>query len=423
MNHLIGRLFQPAKGYVRLGFIGLTMAMCLAVTGCPEAVVVEQRPAVVYQPAPYYAPAPRPYYAPAPAYAPAPQPAVSPAVAALEPLVAPVALYPDPLLAALLPAATFPQQIQDAGQFLAANPQPPEGLIEAQNWPPAVKAVVHYPTVISQLNSDMNWTQSLGSAFVNQQADVMAAVQDLRGQAIAQGNLVSNSQVNVINDGGIIAIQPASPTQLYVPTYDPVLVYTGHRVIYYEPTVYAVGPWFVTGFNWGGGAIFVGDWHGGYVYGDGGWHHDRAYRYDHYQHWGHDERFGAPPHVERGHYVYANNVRGHEAELHHSMETHQAARNAQLQNREFNKNQKVNRNEMRKDETLNRNEVRKDNTLNRNEIRKDDTLNRNVERKTEVQNRNEIRKDDAANRQAERKAGPAKTEQQSQKKNKKDENK
>jgi hypothetical protein len=411
MNHWSERIIYPASGKLRVALTGLTLASCLAVTGCPEDHVVVYRqpaPVVVYQPAPYYAPAP--VYAPAPQPVVVAAPTVSPAALALEPLVAPVALYPDPLLAAVLPAATFPQQLQEAGQFLAANPQPPEGLIEAQNWPPAVKAVVHYPTVIAQLNGDINWTQSLGSAFVNQQPDVMAAVQDLRAQAIVQHNLVSNSQVNVIQDGGVIAIQPASPTQLYVPTYDPVVVYTGYRPLFYEPTFYAVGPWFVTGFDWGGGAIFVGDWHGGYIYGDHGWYRDRAYRYDHFEHWGHDERFGPAPHVERDHYAYANNVRGHEGELRHTMEAHRdnvANRNAQLHNNQYNKDQTLQRNEFRKDQTLERNEVRKNDTLQRNEVRQNDNLQRNEIRQDDTAQRNQIRKDDASARQADKRpAGP-----------------
>ena len=151
-----------------------------------------------YSEAPVYAPPPpQPVaIAPPPSAPPpgTPQPypppvAESPAAVALHPLVAPIALYPDPLVAVVLPAATFPQQLQDANAWLRANPQPTAPAIDAQPWAPSVKAVIHYPTVFSQLINDMQWTQSLGAAFLNQPADVMAAIQDMRAQAAAQATL------------------------------------------------------------------------------------------------------------------------------------------------------------------------------------------------------------------------------------------
>jgi hypothetical protein len=218
--------------------------------------------------------------------------------------------------------------LQAAAAWLAANPNPPAEAIEAQPWPPAVKALVHYPNVLTQLTGDMQWTQSLGSAFTNQPADVSAAIQQMRAQASAQGNLVTTPQQTVIQDGGVISIQPVSTEIVYVPTYDPVLVYVG-----YHPLIWGVGypcgPWFTYGCDWyGGGFVFVGDWHGGFYYGGGGWHRDYAWHGGGYARFQHDARFGPPPHVEREHFAVARGVAGREAELHRSMEARATERHS-----------------------------------------------------------------------------------------------
>jgi hypothetical protein len=286
----------------------------------------------------YYGPDGRVYvreYPPSESYVvttppPAPAPAVtveSPAATALQPLVAPIALYPDPLLAVLLPATTYPQQLQDAGAWLAANPNPPAAAIDAQPWDPSVKALVHYPTVLTQLTGDMQWTQSLGSAFASQPADVSAAIQQMRAQAAAQGNLANTPQQVVVQDGGVIAIEPASTEVIYVPTYDPVLVYVGYHPLFYGDVSYAVGPWFVNGYDWyGGGFIFVGDWHGGYYYHGGYWGRDYGWRGGGYGRWQHDTRFGPPPHIDSAHFTIALTVRGREEEIRRSMVEHAAER-------------------------------------------------------------------------------------------------
>ena len=270
------------------------------------------------------------YPPPGAAYPPPAAPAPSPAVAQLHPLVAPIALYPDPLIAVLLPATTFPQQLQQANAWLAAYPPPPPSAIDYQPWEPSVKAIAHYPTVLHQLTSDMQWTQSLGSAFTYQPSDVMAAIQDMRAQAAAQGNLVSTPQQVVVQDGGVIAIEPANPDAIYLPTYDPVTVYVGYHPLLFGDVAFGVGPWFVNGVYWGGGVIFVGDWHGGYYYRDGHWGRDYAWRADAYHHWERDNRFGPAPYVDRGHYAVAHDVRGREAEIHHSM-TERAPQRQQYQ--------------------------------------------------------------------------------------------
>lgn len=284
-----------------------------------------------YQPEPAYAPPPT--YTPAPSPAPAPAYAESPAAAQLHPLVAPIALYADPLIAVLLPATTYPQQLQDASAWLLAYPQPSQGMIDAQPWDPSVKAIVHYPTVLQQLTRDMSWTNSLGSAYVNQPADVMAAIQQLRAEALAMGNLVDTPQQVVVQDGGTIAIEPANPDVIYVPTYDPVVVYESYHPVYFTSVAYTTGPWLAYGCYWGGGVIFVGDWHGGYYYRDGHWGRDRAWHADRGRYWARDARWGAPPRVDRYHYATARDVRGREAEIHRSMTQHEAQRR-EVQRRE-----------------------------------------------------------------------------------------
>jgi hypothetical protein len=154
----------------------------------------------------------------------------------------------------------------------------------------------------------------------------MAAIQQLRAQAIAQGNLVDTPQQVVVQDAGVIAIEPANPEVIYVPTYDPVVVYAGYRPLVFGPVAYATGPWLVNGVYWGGGVIFVGDWHGGYYYRGGRWGRDYAWRADRGRYWARDARFGPPPRIARERYVPAVSVRGREAEIHRSMNDHAAQR-------------------------------------------------------------------------------------------------
>lgn len=275
----------------------------------------------------YYAPGEgEPGYYPPPGVETAPPPVESPAAAQLHPLVAPIALYPDPLIAVVLPAATFPQQLQDANAWLGLNPRPPEVAIDAQPWAPSVKAIVHYPTVLAQLTRDMQWTESLGSAFTNQPGDVMAAIQQLRAQAVAEGNLINTSQQVVVQGGDAIAIEPANPNVIYVPEYDPVTVYVGYHPLFFGGVVYATGPWLVNGCYWDGGVIFVGDWHGGYYYRNGRWDRDYAWRADRSRYWARDSRFGPPPRIDRSRYVAARDVRGREAQLHQGMVDHATQR-------------------------------------------------------------------------------------------------
>ena len=115
----------------------------------------------------------------------------------LDELLAPIALYPDPLIAQMLPAATFVDQIDEAARYIRQYGK--DAQIDDQPWDISVKAVTHYPEVLFMMDSKYDWTVSLGQAFINQQQDVMDAIQRLRAEAEAAGNLVSSAQQQVIN--------------------------------------------------------------------------------------------------------------------------------------------------------------------------------------------------------------------------------
>jgi len=151
----------------------------------------------------------------------------------IEKLVAPIALYPDPLLAQVLPASAYPTDIVQASRWLARNQEAAAkqdfSAADAQNWDPSVKALLRFPTVLEKMNVDLDWTADLGDAFVNQPQDVAAAVQALRAQAAKAGALQTTPQQKVVRkkeeDREIIVIEPADPDVIYVPAYDPVATY------------------------------------------------------------------------------------------------------------------------------------------------------------------------------------------------------
>jgi len=193
----------------------------------------------------------------------------------LEGLVAPIALYPDPLISQILVASTYPLEVVEAYQWLQQNPGlTGPALTQAaasQNWDPSVQALVMFPDVLRRLNEDVNWTTSLGNAFLNQEADVMAAVQQMRVQAEQNGRLSSTPQQQVITtvDNGqpVVEIVPTNPEVIYVPVYDPVWVW-GPPVYYpyahwYYPPVRS-GLFFSVGIGIGG---YFGHGWGGW----GGW--------------------------------------------------------------------------------------------------------------------------------------------------------
>jgi uncharacterized membrane protein YgcG len=189
-------------------------------------------------------------------------------------MVAPIALYPDALVAQVLAASTYPTQIVEADRWVQSQGNmPPEQLGAAanqQSWDPSVKALVAFPSVLAQMDKNIQWTTDLGNAYYNQPDDVMAAVQSMRARAQSAGNLHDTPQQVVSNDAGNIVIAPANPQVVYVPVYNPWGVYGGPVVVYpgyyYGPPA---GVYFGTGLAIGFGiGIGIGIWsHWGW-----GWH-------------------------------------------------------------------------------------------------------------------------------------------------------
>ena len=147
----------------------------------------------------------------------------------LDPLLAPVALYPDALLAQVLTAATYPLEVVQAARFVKANPRLQGDAMaraaQGQNWEPGVTSLVQFPSVLAMMSDKLDWTQQLGDAFLSSPGAVMDTVQSLRAKAQAAGNLQSNAQQQVVMEDRYIVIQPARPQVVYVPYYNPVLVY------------------------------------------------------------------------------------------------------------------------------------------------------------------------------------------------------
>ncbi len=144
--------------------------------------------------------------------------------------MAPIALYPDALVAQILGAATFPDQVAAADVWLQQNKSLTGSAltkaVDGQQWDPSVKALTQFPSVLDNLAKNLSWTSSLGEAYHTQAADVMSAVQVLRAKAKAAGNLKSGSQITVVQQSPqVIVIQPTNPQVVYVPTYNPTVVY------------------------------------------------------------------------------------------------------------------------------------------------------------------------------------------------------
>jgi hypothetical protein len=226
----------------------------------------------------------------------------------LEALVAPIALYPDALVAQILAAATFPDQVAIADYWLHEHQNPSGNSlmheVDKQSWNSSVKALTEFPSVLDNLAKNLTWTSSLGEAYHNQPSEVMSAIQTLRAKAKAAGNLKSTPQITVVQQTPeTIVIQPANPQVVYVPEYNPAVIYGTPYVIpgYTAGDVAAAA---VIGFgtgvalgalagggwgwnswncNWHGGAVvynhntFYGNtaWHGGYY--NGGYHDGYGY--------------------------------------------------------------------------------------------------------------------------------------------------
>jgi hypothetical protein len=208
----------------------------------------------------------------------------------LNKLVAPIALYPDALVAQILAASAYPTQIVVADRMARENPglkgQDLAEEVDRQDWDPSVKSLVEFPTVLANLDRDLSWTSELGEAYHNQPDDVMHAIQDMRHKAYDAGNLRSTPQERVYEQGPNVDIQPADPDVVYVPAYNPAYVY-GYPVGLWPgfypwwgvgfggPYIsfgfgFPISPFFGFGWGWRGWGIGWG-FHGGVFFGGHPW--------------------------------------------------------------------------------------------------------------------------------------------------------
>jgi hypothetical protein len=235
--------------------------------------------------------------------APTPAPQLSPQE--IQQLVAPIALYPDALVAQVLAASTYPAEIVEADRWMQSHANlKDEKLakeVDKQPWDPSVKALAQFPSVLENMDKNLSWTSSLGDAYANDPQGVTDAVQTMREQARKAGNLNSNEQEKVTTQGNTIVIEPADPDVVYVPAYDPWLVYGG-------PVVAYPGWYPVPGIFWGGVGLSFGigfgiGYFGGFGWGWGHWGYDwhgRRALYDRHAFVSHSRTF------DRGGFNHAN---------------------------------------------------------------------------------------------------------------------
>jgi hypothetical protein len=184
----------------------------------------------------------------------------------LDSLTAPIALYPDPLLAQVMLAATFPDQIHDAAEFVRARGT---NDVDNQAWDVSVRSVAHYPTILNMMDASIDWTTDLGQGYAAQSTEMMQSVQHMRALAHAQGNLESTPQQEVVVRPSYIAIWPAQPSVVYVPVYDPRIIYIrpcygpGFHFAFNFGIGYPIGPWLIYDWDWPSRRIYYTGWLGG----------------------------------------------------------------------------------------------------------------------------------------------------------------
>ena len=189
----------------------------------------------------------------------------------LDQILAPIALYPDSLIAQILMASTFPLEVVQAERFAKQNASlKGEALtkqLESQSWDPSVKSLVNFPQVLTMMNDKLDWTQKLGDAFIAQQKPVLDTIQRLRAKAQAAGNLKTTKEQTVIVEEKIIKIEPADPQVIHVPTYNPTVVYGAWAYPAYPPYYY-YPPGYVatTAFAFASGVALGAAW--GYAWGN-----------------------------------------------------------------------------------------------------------------------------------------------------------
>ncbi len=202
----------------------------------------------------------------------------------LDNLVSPVALYPDPLLAQVLVAATFPDQVEEAARWVRGNGTAD---IDEMPWDVSVRAIAHYPSVLNMMAERADWMATLGRAYAFQSSDVMNATQRMRALADSHGNLVSNEQQHVVRESNNYVIVPAQPQIIYVPVYDPFAVYSrpifgaAFSSRYWSFGVgFPIGGWLNYDLDWGRHVVYYNGWNRSYFGYGGGWR-GRSYPFVH----------------------------------------------------------------------------------------------------------------------------------------------
>ncbi len=197
--------------------------------------------------------------------------------AELDQMLAPIALYPDPLLSQMLMAATYPLELVEAARWSRANPafrgEDAVRAVQQYDWDPSVRSLVAFPRIVQMMDEKLDWTERLGNAFLAQEAQVMDTVQALRRRADEAGNLRSGGRIQVERDGELILIEPADPALLYVPYYNPALIYGAWWWPAYPPVYWPLWPEYdlEPGLAWGNGIVITV----GFFFGDCDWRHHR----------------------------------------------------------------------------------------------------------------------------------------------------
>src|SRR6266436_1606249 len=237
----------------------------------------------------------------------------------LQQLLAPIALYPDALVAQILAASTYPTEIVEADRWMQRHSDLKGDKlakeVDKRDWDPSVKAMAQFPSVLENMDKNLSWTSSLGDAYANQPQDVTDAVQAMREQARKAGHLDNNEQEQVTTQGNTIIIEPANPEVVYVPAYDPWLVYGAPIVAY--PGWYPV-----PGIFWGGVGLSFGigfgiGYFGGFGWGWGHWGYDwrgRTAIYNHNTYISHSRTI-----INRGNFNHGNSNHG---DFHHGNSFH-----------------------------------------------------------------------------------------------------
>jgi hypothetical protein len=207
--------------------------------------------------------------------------------AELDAMLAPVALYPDTVLSHLLIASTYPLEIIKAHRWVEEHPnysaEQALDAVEAMDWDPSVKALVPFPQLLERMSDDIDWTQRLGDAFLGQEAQVLTSIQTLRNKAYAAGNLDKQQHIQVVKEEKTIIIEPASPQMVYLPYYDPLIVYGPWWWQSYPPVYWHVPVGYTVhrGFSWSIG-IQISP---GFYFSSFHWPRRQIVVIDHHHHW------------------------------------------------------------------------------------------------------------------------------------------